>query len=324
MQLTRTSDKLRRTILFNAARGVAPFSAPMGTGYFSLIFIRGGCGSITIRLRDGGEASVPLHAPMAVCLRDDEAVVQAPQGGEVYNLVFSPTFINVNMKSHLLAEEVYIHLAAVHHLFTLAPFMETNPELKCLAMNDEQMAAYFVFCDSAVRAMEEENPDNCWSCRIRACLMDILTGLETQYAHRRRAMEDNSVTFTTYRDMVLYMYADLSHPCRIEQICRRFGVNRNKLQQIFRTYSGLTYYDFMKKARLERAQSYLAFTGLRLSEIACRLGFSTEQHFYRFFRRESGKSPYDFRKTAVTGRKAAFACFNRSAQADPGCFPLDT
>lgn len=319
MQLTRTSEKLRRTILFNAERGELPFSAPVGSGYFSLILLRCGRGQVTVRLRDGSEASFPLRSPMAICLRDDETVIEFPEECDVYNVVFSPTFINVNMKPALLTKEVYLHLAAVHHLFSLAPFMETNAELKCLDMNEEQMKAYFAFADAAVRVMEDDEPDFFWSCRIRASFMDMLTGLETQYVHRRRAMEDNSVTFMTYRDMVLRLYADLSRPCRIDEICALFGINKNKLQRIFRTYSGLSYHDFIKKARLERAQNYLAFTGLQLNEIAQRLGFSTEQHFYRFFRREADISPYDFRHTSVAARKEDFACLILPSWNDPGC-----
>ena len=320
MQLTRTSEKLNRTILFNAERGEIPFSAPADSGHFSLILLRDGHGNITIRLRDGGEATFPMQSPVAVCLRNGESVIETPEACDVYNVVFSPTFINVNMKLNLLSEEVYRHLSAVHYLFSLAPFMETHAELKCLYMTEDQMAAYFSFCDTAVRDMEEEDPDNFWSCRIRASLMDILAGLETQYAHRRLAMEDDSVTFLTYRNMVMRIHADLSRPCRIEDICREFGMNKNKLQRVFRTYSGLSYHDFIMKARLERAQSYLAFTELQLNEIAHRLGFSTEQHFYRFFRRETNISPYDFRHTAVAARKEAFACLNLPDRVDPGSY----
>ena len=318
MQLTRTCEKLRRTILFNIAREEAPFSAPVGSGYFSLILLRGACGQITIRLRDGQEATRSVESPMAICLRDDECLIHGPEEGDVYNVVFSPTFINVNMKANLLSEEIYRHLAAVHYLFSLAPFMETDTKLKCLDMTDEQMETYFSFGDRAVRDMEEEDPDNFWSCRIRASLMDMLAGLETQYAHRQQAQEDTSMTFLTYRNMVMRIHADLTHPCRIEDICRTFGMNKNKLQRVFRAYSGLSFYDFIKKTRLERAQSYLAFTDLQLNEIARRLGFSTEQHFYRFFRREADISPYDFRHVTVAARKEAFACLNLPDPVDPG------
>ena len=112
------------------------------------------------------------------------------------------------------------------------------------------------------------------------------------------------------------------HPGRIEEVCRIFGINKNKLQVIFRRYSGLSYHDFIKQARVERAQSYLAFTGLKLSEIAFRLGFSTEQHFYRFFKRETGEAPADFRKSTVKGRKDAFARLAMVAAGDPGCYAV--
>lgn len=320
MQLTRTSEKLKRTILFNAERRESPFAAPLGSGYFSLILIRDGRGRMTVRDRTGETVAFEVNTSMAVCLRDGETMTCSMTNGDIYNLVFSPTFINVNMRPTVMEQDMYELLAETYHLFRLAPFMETHTDLKHVEMTQEQMDNYFRICDAAVTAMEEKDPDNCWSCRIRACFMDVLTGLETQYAHKMEALRDTSLTFMTYRDIVIRIHGDLMHPCRIEDICRRFGVNKNKLQVIFRRYSGLSYYDFIKRARLERARSYLAFTRLTLSEISFRLGFSSEQHFYRFFKRETGIAPADFRKTTVAGRKDAFARLSVAAQGDPGCY----
>ena len=325
MQLTRTSEKLNRTILFNAERGEIPFTPPADSGYFSLILIRSGEGTLTVNSQTGEVLTytVTAETPMAICLRDGETMSYTANDGEpwdVYNLVFSPTFINVNMRPAVMEQGVYEILAETYHLFRLAPFMESHADLKCIDMTPEQMDTYFRICDAAVAAIEEEDPDKCWSCRIRANFMDVLTGLEAQYSHKIEAKRDNSLTFATYRNIVICIHGDLMHPCRIEEVCRRFGVNKNKLQVIFRRYSGLSYYDFIKEARVERAQSYLAFTGLKLSEIAFRLGFSTEQHFYRFFKRESGIAPADFRKMTVAGRKEAFAKLQMAAAGDPGCY----
>lgn len=323
MQLTRTSEKLKRTILFNAARGKLPFVAPAQTGYFTLLLIKSGTGHMSLRTRAGLESSFPITAPMAICLRDDETVTFSMTDGDVYSVVFSPTFINVNMRPAVMEEDIYTTLAEAYHLFRLASFMEAQTELKQIEMNVEQMDTYFSLCDTVVRAMEDEDPDNCWSCRIRAGFMDILTGLEMQYVCKYRAFSDNSLSFLTYRDIVIRIHGDLMHPCRIEDVCRSFGINKNKLQRIFRVYSGNSYYDFIKKARVDRAQSYLAFTGLKLSEIAFRLGFSTEQHFYRFFHRETGIAPAEYRKTTVRNRKNAFAGLGLTcSKEDPGCYAV--
>ena len=325
MQLTRTSDKLKRTILFNAERREFPFVPPIDSGYFTLILFKNGEGDVTLRCKTDETATFHVSAPMAICLRDGESMTYSAKDCEpwdAYNLVFSPTFINVNMQPAVMEQGVYEVLAETYHLFRLAPFMETHTELKRIDMTEEQMDAYFRICDATVAAMEEEDPDKCWSCRIRAGLMDILTGLEAQYTHKIESRRDNSLTFATYRNIVILIHGDLMHPGRIEDVCRIFGVNKNKLQVIFRRYSGLSYHDFIKQARVERAQSYLAFTGLKLSEIAFRLGFSTEQHFYRFFKRETGEAPADFRRSTVQGRKDAFARLAMAAAGDPGCYAV--
>ena len=314
MQLTRTSEKLKRTILFNAALDEIPCSAPADSGYFSLVLIKSGTGQVTICTRDGSLVSFAVQAPMAICLRDSETLTHEMNGAEIYNIIFSPTFININMHPAILDNEVYVMLAEAHHLFTLSPFMETHAELKRMDMSIDQMEACFASCEAITASLEDPDPEFHWSCRIRSHFMDILVGLETLYAYRQRAMGDPSITFATYRDMVIRIHSDLSHPCRMEDVCKIFGINKNKLQRIFRTYSGGTYHDFVANARKDRAQYYLAFTEIQISECAERLGFSSEQHFYRFFRREAGMSPLDFRRISVTRRKESFANLN-----DPGC-----
>ena len=81
MQLTRTSNKLKRTILFNAERGGTPFFAPPHTGYFSLILIKQAVGYITIDTKSGARVSFPIQHPMAICLRDNECLTLLYQHG---------------------------------------------------------------------------------------------------------------------------------------------------------------------------------------------------------------------------------------------------
>ena len=63
MQLTRTSDKLKRTILFNAERRESTFVPPIDSGYFSLILIKSGKGIITIHCKSGETASFQVSTP---------------------------------------------------------------------------------------------------------------------------------------------------------------------------------------------------------------------------------------------------------------------
>lgn len=320
MQLTRTSNKLKRTILFNAEHGEAPFVAPEDSGYFSLVLINEGEGSINLYNRSGETVTIDVATPMAVCLRNGETMTDTLTHGDIYNIVFSPTFINVNMKTSLLDQEAYEMLAKNHYLFQLAPFMETVAELKCISMTHEQISNYLRLCDNIISALENEDPDNCWSCRIRANLMDILMGLETQYKYMIQMIQDNSLTFITYRDIVIQIHGNYPNvPC-IQDICKKYGVNKNKLQKLFYRYAGVSFYSFIKQSRLERSRNYLAFTSLNITEIAFRVGFSTEQHFYRFFKGETGMAPGMFRKISVARRKNVFTKLNMDSKEDPGCY----
>jgi len=118
-------------------------------------------------------------------------------------------------------------------------------------------------------------------------------------------------------------------------LCKRFYLNKNKMQALFRLYfvanqqrkhktqtgkspymkdllpvcvmfSKLlnyecTFHDYLTMKRFEQACRLLGHTGLENSDIAGRVGFSTAQHFCYFFKARSGVTPMEYRKNAENG-----------------------
>ncbi len=85
MQLTRTSEKLNRTILFNAERREISFTPPADSGYFSLILIRSGEGNLTVSSQTGEilTYTVTDDNPMALCLRNGETMTCSMTNGDI-------------------------------------------------------------------------------------------------------------------------------------------------------------------------------------------------------------------------------------------------
>lgn len=306
MELTLTSDALSRTIKFNAEKGNRPFLPSRESEYFAILFfVDGEC-------RIGGLGNMPKgetethFAPFMLCLGAGDRPDIEYSGETVYSVIFSPSFINVNMTSERMADSDWEELSHKHGLFELSPFMEQRASLKIIGTNDDETALYISLLDGAISATALTE-DICWSCRIRAELMDILTGLEMQYEYQAFSDRDNAHNFCVWRNMLSYLHLGLGKNCNTSDICQKFGVNRNKLQKIFRSYTGKSFYGCVKEIKLEHAKKYLEFTDLSHGEIALRLGFSTSPHFYRFFREETGESPHSYRKHAVKERKEAFA-----------------
>jgi AraC-like DNA-binding protein len=86
-------------------------------------------------------------------------------------------------------------------------------------------------------------------------------------------------------------------PLTLEQLADLSSVSGEYLIRLFRQHEGVTPIRFLWKVRVEHALEMLRSTGLTLSEIADRTGFSNVYHLSRMIKSFSGQTPTDIRKS---------------------------
>jgi AraC-like DNA-binding protein len=79
-------------------------------------------------------------------------------------------------------------------------------------------------------------------------------------------------------------------------VCRAVGVSPRTLRRRFLASTGMTWSDFVAKARLMRAMSLLATTDRSVLDIATAVGFLSPSGFTRAFRTLTGASPAAYRR----------------------------
>src|SRR5438552_8184542 len=92
---------------------------------------------------------------------------------------------------------------------------------------------------------------------------------------RRRLREDEEVT--------------------VEAVTRELGYTRQYISGRFHRLTGRLLSHFLKEKRLEKAARLLKSGNLRVSQIARRCGFDSENYFRQQFRHRYGMSPRQFR-----------------------------
>jgi AraC-like DNA-binding protein len=92
---------------------------------------------------------------------------------------------------------------------------------------------------------------------------------------RRRLREDQEVT--------------------VEAITKELGYTRQYVSGRFHRITGRLLSHFLKEKRLEKAARLLKAGNLRISQIARRCGFDSENYFRQQFRERFGMSPRQFR-----------------------------
>ncbi|MFH5186859.1 helix-turn-helix domain-containing protein [Paenibacillus sp. TAB 01] len=76
---------------------------------------------------------------------------------------------------------------------------------------------------------------------------------------------------------------------------RRLGISTAYLYELFRRQTGTSPQAYELRAKLDKAKAYLRETDLPVTEIACRLGFSSLHYFTRQFTKQMREPPSHYR-----------------------------
>jgi AraC-like DNA-binding protein len=82
----------------------------------------------------------------------------------------------------------------------------------------------------------------------------------------------------------------------LEALTKFTGLNRNKLQKLFREQFGKTYYQFYQEARFRFAEELITKRGYNISETARMVGFKHISHFSTYFEKIMGYRPIVLKK----------------------------
>lgn len=82
----------------------------------------------------------------------------------------------------------------------------------------------------------------------------------------------------------------------VEDYARELQVTRNRLGSAVKSATGLSPRAYLHRLLVRDAMELLANTGMPVSQVAFRLGYTDPAYFTRFFRRETGQNPGAFRR----------------------------
>src|SRR5256885_17109997 len=87
----------------------------------------------------------------------------------------------------------------------------------------------------------------------------------------------------------------------VEAVTKELGYTRQYVSGRFHRVTGRLLSHFLKEKRLEKAARLLKEGNMRVSQIARRCGFDSENYFRQQFRQRFGMSPRQFRSNGIRG-----------------------
>lgn len=83
----------------------------------------------------------------------------------------------------------------------------------------------------------------------------------------------------------------------LTEISKNLDINPTYLSREFSKYfNNLSFGEYIRKQRIEKAIEYLKGSGFSLTKIAYLTGFSDQSHFTRIFKKHTGKSPSEYKR----------------------------
>jgi AraC family transcriptional activator of pyochelin receptor len=100
----------------------------------------------------------------------------------------------------------------------------------------------------------------------------------------------------TFHDLKTYLDGSLTEAHSLKSLSTQFGLNEFKLKKGFRELFGTSVFDYLLDQRLALGKSLLQDGGLRINEVAARIGYKNANHFSTAFKHKFGLTPKEVKK----------------------------
>ena len=100
--------------------------------------------------------------------------------------------------------------------------------------------------------------------------------------------------YDKFSNLLIYIDEHYADDLNLEDTAAIVGFSKFHFSRLFKQYTNTTFYDYLCKKRITRAQEMLA-ENFSITTIAYQTGFNTPSAFCRCFKKHTGYTPSDFR-----------------------------
>ncbi|MDQ0058981.1 helix-turn-helix domain-containing protein [Paenibacillus harenae] len=93
------------------------------------------------------------------------------------------------------------------------------------------------------------------------------------------------------------MQDELSSSVHASEMAKRVNMSRSYFSQCFKDLVGMTFNEYLRHIRIEKAKEYLQYTQKTIQWIAENTGYADQKYFSRVFLEKTGMLPSEYRQS---------------------------
>ncbi|KAA3439816.1 chromate resistance protein ChrB domain-containing protein [Rufibacter hautae] len=121
-----------------------------------------------------------------------------------------------------------------------------------------------------------------------------------KYLQEKKENQQKVPAWALHLKEIIQDQIDTNLALNLKEISEALDVHPAYVSRVFSKYfDNLSFGEYIRKLRIEKALSLLHTSGYSLAEVAYLTGFSDQSHFTRIFRQHMGQSPSEYRKNLL-------------------------
>ena len=106
---------------------------------------------------------------------------------------------------------------------------------------------------------------------------------------------ENPALMTPIERSLHYMKEQIDTPFTMTEVAAFMNMNPSYFSRYFKEEMGISYIDYVKQIKVERARHLLTTSNMRIYEISSALGYSSVQYFSTLFKSITGVTPQEYK-----------------------------
>lgn len=143
---------------------------------------------------------------------------------------------------------------------------------------------------------EKYNIDNMSESLTKAYFFELIIYLIRCHRYTNNINQKTNLSNITIGEIVNFIEDNYNRQLTLPETAARFGISESGLTKKIKTFTNMTFKEYLTKTRIEAAKSLLISSEKNITDIAYECGYNSSNFFGDVFKKSVGMSPSSYRK----------------------------